>query len=781
MKKNKGFTLMELLAVIVVLVVIALIAVPLVLKLVNKAKEGAAEASAHTYVKEVENYIVLSQMDSNKTKLEPGVVYQLSDIAYEVESELEQVHINDLVNIKGSKPLTGYLIMGDQNKIQEMEMIIDGYHIEYKDNESNSIGKYDQNVNSVTITDKTISTIQVKEQLKIPVETDPKGANVIWKSSDEKIATVDQNGVVTAIAEGNVTITVIGGLKKDSIELSVVDINDSILGYVSANNFINDEVRTIIANNQSYSAHVYTFNGDQNWTSNMTFGTESDVATATTNAKNMVIVKVNGNLTINEGVTVTTYSNEYGGPKGFLLYVTGTLTNNGTITMTGKGAKAPGENVYLWKNDDASGSYEYVPAAGGLGSQASTTESPGVKGIDGSLRQTGGGGSGGSYLISSSYFGGAGTAGTSYSGGSGGGGNEASIDGRTTMNALSNGGAGGIGGANNSSAIENGGGGAGNPGGIGCAGANSYEQPRADCSTRGWMKYSTNGSNGTGGLLIIYADTLINTSTISANGLTGGNGRVGGGSSGGGSINIFYNTYYNNNEGNIEYSGGAAVGTDTKGGAGGNGTLTEGSIKTGIFTKLVKPATPIINTEFLKLTSQGIFNNTITYDSRNIIDNYYSIDGGITWIPYTKGFNLTSGKIIAKSVVRDTGVTVYAEANATLKYTALPSKAYDGIETSYVTTSDFGLTQNYNAIGVGYLYIDPSMYGKTISVLWQRPASSYYHDAHFNVYNHENKAFDYAEGTWGKTVTTTYTIPSTAKYIEFRIGSSAKLYEIYYN
>ena len=41
MRRNKGFTLIELLAVIVVLAVIALIATPIVLSLVNKAKEGA--------------------------------------------------------------------------------------------------------------------------------------------------------------------------------------------------------------------------------------------------------------------------------------------------------------------------------------------------------------------------------------------------------------------------------------------------------------------------------------------------------------------------------------------------------------------------------------------------------------------------------------------------------------------------------------------------------------------------------------------------------------------
>lgn len=94
---------------------------------------------------------------------------------------------------------------------------------------------------------------------------------------------------------------------------------------------------------------------------------EADVATETENARNMVVLKVNGNLTIDEGVILTACKNDdgYGGPKGFMVYSTGTLTNKGTISMTARGAKAEGENVFLWGNLD--GSYEYVPETGATG------------------------------------------------------------------------------------------------------------------------------------------------------------------------------------------------------------------------------------------------------------------------------------------------------------------------------------------------------------------------------------------------------------------------------
>lgn len=49
MKQNKkGFTLIELLAVIVILAIIALIATPLIMDVINDAKEGAMEQNKRT-------------------------------------------------------------------------------------------------------------------------------------------------------------------------------------------------------------------------------------------------------------------------------------------------------------------------------------------------------------------------------------------------------------------------------------------------------------------------------------------------------------------------------------------------------------------------------------------------------------------------------------------------------------------------------------------------------------------------------------------------------------
>ena len=134
----------------------------------------------------------------------------------------------------------------------------------------------------------------------------------------------------------------------------------------------------------------------------------------------MVVLKVNGDLTIEEGVTLTACKsdNGYGGPKGLLIYCTGTIINNGTVDMTARGAKAEGQNVYLWQNEDES--YEYVPAVGANGG-ARKDSGIGNNGNDGVDRQTGGGASGGGRTYYHLGTGGAGASGTSYSGGAGGG------------------------------------------------------------------------------------------------------------------------------------------------------------------------------------------------------------------------------------------------------------------------------------------------------------------------------------------------------------------------
>lgn len=67
---KKGFTLVELLAVIVILAIIALIATPIVLNVINQAQEGADARSVEAYAKAVETKYYAEKVLGNSVTLE---------------------------------------------------------------------------------------------------------------------------------------------------------------------------------------------------------------------------------------------------------------------------------------------------------------------------------------------------------------------------------------------------------------------------------------------------------------------------------------------------------------------------------------------------------------------------------------------------------------------------------------------------------------------------------------------------------------------------------------
>ena len=61
--KNKGFTLIELLAVIVILAIIALIATPIILGIINDARDESRERTAELIANEIELAYSVAFMD----------------------------------------------------------------------------------------------------------------------------------------------------------------------------------------------------------------------------------------------------------------------------------------------------------------------------------------------------------------------------------------------------------------------------------------------------------------------------------------------------------------------------------------------------------------------------------------------------------------------------------------------------------------------------------------------------------------------------------------------
>ncbi|MBP3616675.1 MAG: Ig domain-containing protein, partial [Lachnospiraceae bacterium] len=70
---------------------------------------------------------------------------------------------------------------------------------------------------------ETSRNILTQRSFDFDVKGAPAGADITWKSSDEKVASVDEAGVVTGIKKGNVTITceVSSGGKKQKLTAKV--------------------------------------------------------------------------------------------------------------------------------------------------------------------------------------------------------------------------------------------------------------------------------------------------------------------------------------------------------------------------------------------------------------------------------------------------------------------------------------------------------------------------------------------------------------------------------
>ena len=131
-KSNKGFTLIELLAVIVVLAVIALIATPIVLKLVDQARVGAAESSATAYVKAVENRVLATLVEDT------GAVFcseytvagkALTGVTDKCTGATETAK-SLTVDVKGDLPTTGTVTITD-GEVTAATLTISGYTINY--------------------------------------------------------------------------------------------------------------------------------------------------------------------------------------------------------------------------------------------------------------------------------------------------------------------------------------------------------------------------------------------------------------------------------------------------------------------------------------------------------------------------------------------------------------------------------------------------------------------------------------------------------------------------
>lgn len=120
---KKGFTLVELLAVMVVVTVILLIAIPLAEKSISKARLQSYNTSANNYIKSIEKQVAIDYANGKDKTLKSGR-YTIDRSTY----YKDEYDIYDL-DVKGDTPTGGSICLNDDGKIVRYSLIFDDKYV----------------------------------------------------------------------------------------------------------------------------------------------------------------------------------------------------------------------------------------------------------------------------------------------------------------------------------------------------------------------------------------------------------------------------------------------------------------------------------------------------------------------------------------------------------------------------------------------------------------------------------------------------------------------------
>ncbi len=199
-EKNKGFTLVELLAVIVILALIALIATPIILNVINDAKKQAAKDSAYGYMDAVEKYIVSSELEDKS----------INDGRYSVEE------LNKKISVKGSTPDNGNIEIKNSS-VKSYDIGIDGYEVNNGEVKKVSTTKSFKNGTAVYYNPETGNKCS-KEAAKSTTGT--KSGCMKWYVFNDK----EGNATVNVILDHNTTANVAWNSTGNNSEMKEVKI-----------------------------------------------------------------------------------------------------------------------------------------------------------------------------------------------------------------------------------------------------------------------------------------------------------------------------------------------------------------------------------------------------------------------------------------------------------------------------------------------------------------------------------------------------------------------------
>lgn len=188
---KKGFTLVELLAVIVILALIAFIATPMILGLIDRVKKGAAENSTYGYIEAIEKSNLKNMIDNGIQQSSRDGMYDLNSIG--------------TVNYKGKGPSAMCVII-KMGIIESGQFKFDHYIVEYKDQKAKVISSNQEiecDISSQDVTPPVVSfspneKVGQLQYVTVTVTDDFTGVNenelnYLWKNDDTEPNAEDVN------------------------------------------------------------------------------------------------------------------------------------------------------------------------------------------------------------------------------------------------------------------------------------------------------------------------------------------------------------------------------------------------------------------------------------------------------------------------------------------------------------------------------------------------------------------------------------------------------------
>ena len=222
--KNKGFTLVELLAVIVILAIIALIAVPTILHIIEESKIKSLEISTSEYIRAV-----------NISLMNKGINENVSDGLYTITDDGKKIVLGDKeidIEYEGKGLKSGQLLIENSKVVRVLKGFIDDYYARVNGDDITILKDLKEN----TLVDGKTFNAAIKNLVK-----DTDGTDATYSTVDKKVKSIEflQDGVLPE-----------GYTKEELEELPKVDLSsksdESIKGYY------NEETRAIYVYSDGY-------------------------------------------------------------------------------------------------------------------------------------------------------------------------------------------------------------------------------------------------------------------------------------------------------------------------------------------------------------------------------------------------------------------------------------------------------------------------------------------------------------------------------------------------